>query len=45
MRFAGVKNREEGNEFLKTCLPKYNRQFGVASAKEADLHRLFKGKK
>jgi transposase len=45
MRLAGVNSHKEGNEFLKTYLPKYNRQFGVASAKEADLHRPFKDSK
>lgn len=45
MRLAGVKNREEGNTFLEAYLPKYNRRFGVAPAKEADLHRPFKDRK
>jgi transposase len=45
MRLAGVNNREEGNKFLIAYLPKYNRQFGVASTKEADLHRPFKDRK
>jgi transposase len=45
MRLARVNNREEGNKFLITYLPKYNRQFGVASTKEADLHRSFKNRK
>jgi hypothetical protein len=42
---AGVNNHEEGNKFLIAYLPKYNRQFGVVSAKETDLHRPFKDKK
>ena len=45
MRLAGVKNREEGNRFLKAYLPTYNRRFGVMPAKEADLHRPFKDRK
>ncbi len=45
MRLAGVNNREEGNKFLITYLPKYNRQFGVVSSKEADLHRSFEDRK
>jgi len=43
MRLAGVNNYEEGNKFLDAYLPKYNRQFGVAPAKKADLHRPFTG--
>jgi transposase len=45
MRLSGVNNNEEGNEFLAAYLPKYNRQFGVAPAKKADLHRPFKDRK
>jgi len=45
MRLAGIKNREEGNTFLKAYLLKYNRRFGVAPAKEADLHRPFKDRR
>jgi transposase len=45
MRLAGIKNREEGNAFLKAYLPTYNHRFGVAPAKEADLHRPFKDRK
>lgn len=39
MRLAGVKTKEEGNEFLKRYLPKYNRRFGVRAREEANLHR------
>lgn len=39
LRLAGVNSYVEGNKFLETYLPKYNRQFGVAPAKKADLHR------
>jgi hypothetical protein len=45
MRLAGINNREEGNQFLAFYLPKYNRRFAVAPAKEADLHRPFQDKK
>lgn len=45
MRIAGVNNREQGNKFLDAYLPKYNRRFRVAPAKEADLHRPFKDRK
>jgi transposase len=45
MRLAGVNNYEEGNKFLVSYLPKYNRQFEVAPAKKADLHRSFKDRK
>lgn len=44
MRLAGVNNHEEGNKFLALYLPKYNRRFAVAPAKEADLHQPFKDK-
>jgi hypothetical protein len=39
MRLKGIKYVEEANEFLKTYLPKHNRQFKKAAASEADLHR------
>jgi hypothetical protein len=39
MRLAGVKNKEEANEFLEGYLPKYNERFGKLPAKEGDLHR------
>jgi hypothetical protein len=45
MRLSKVNSCEEGNRFLETYLPKYNRRFGVASAKEVDLHRLFQDRK
>jgi hypothetical protein len=45
MRVARINNHEEGNGFLASYLPKYNRQFRVAPAQEADLHRPFKDKK
>ena len=45
MRLAGVNSHGEGNMFLDSYLPKYNRKFRVTSAKEADLHRPFKDRK
>jgi hypothetical protein len=38
MRLSKVNSYEEGNKFLEEYLPKYNRQFGVAPAKNVDLH-------
>lgn len=39
MRLAGVKTKEEANEFLKTFLPLYNKRFGKEPLREANLHR------
>lgn len=39
MRLAGVKTKEEANQFLETYLPKYNRRFSVKARDEANLHR------
>ena len=39
MRLAGVKTKEEANEFLERYLPKYNRRFCVKARDEANLHR------
>jgi len=39
LRLAGISTIPEANEFLKTYLPKFNAQFGVAAAKEGDVHR------
>src|SRR3989338_447867 len=39
MRLAGVKTKEEANEFLERYLPKYNRRFSVKARDEANLHR------
>ena len=39
MRLAGVKTREEANEFLEKYLPIYNRRFGVKAREETNLHR------
>lgn len=39
MRLAGIKTKDEANEFLKGYLPVHNRRFDVAPAKKGDLHR------
>ena len=39
MRLAGVKTKEEANEFLEKYLPIYNRRFGVKAREETNLHR------
>jgi len=39
MRLAGVKTKEEANQFLETYLAKYNRRFSVKSREQANLHR------
>lgn len=39
MRLAGVKNKEEANEFLEIYLPKFNRRFGRLAIHSEDLHR------
>ena len=42
LRLAGISTQEEGNAFLETYLPKYNKKFRVAPAQDADLHRPFR---
>jgi len=39
MRLAGVKTKEEANQFLETYLPKYNQRFCVKAREGANLHR------
>jgi len=39
MRLAGVSSIEEGNRFLETYLPVYNKRFRVLPVGQADLHR------
>ncbi len=39
MRLAGIRTKEEANQFLETYLPKYNRRFRVQAREQADLHR------
>jgi transposase len=43
MRLAGVRSKDEGNAFLETYLPAYNRRYRVSPAKDTDMHRRFKG--
>ncbi len=38
MRLAGIKTKEEANEFLKGYLPKHNKRFSVPALKKEDLH-------
>jgi len=42
MRLAGISTQDEGNVFLETYLPKYNKQFRMSPAQDTDLHRPFK---
>jgi len=42
MRLAGVRSKDEGNAFLQTYLPDYNRRYRVSPAKDTDMHRRFK---
>lgn len=44
LRLAGVKSKDEANEFLEGYLPTYNERFSVLPAKEGDLHRKAPGK-
>jgi hypothetical protein len=39
MRLAGVKSKEEANQFLETYLPKHNHRFSVEARSGEDLHR------
>jgi len=45
MRLAGIKTKDEANEFLGWYLPKHNKKFSISPAKEANLHRKPPGKK
>lgn len=38
MRLKGIKTKEEGNEFLKGYLPRYNQRFRVCPARDVDVH-------
>lgn len=38
MRLRGVKNKEEGNEFLEVYLPEFNKKFKVFPANDTDVH-------
>jgi transposase len=39
LRLAAISTIPEANRFLETYLPKFNKQFGVQSAKKGNLHR------
>lgn len=39
MRLAGVKSKDEANEFLRWYLPVFNRKFSVEPAASQDMHR------
>ncbi len=39
MRLAGIRTKEAANDFLTEYLPKHNRKFSIAAAKEGNLHR------
>jgi len=39
MRLLGISSIQSANKFLKTYLSKFNKQFSVKPANEADLHR------
>lgn len=39
LRLADISTIREANEFLKTYIPKFNAQFAVTPAAQADLHR------
>jgi transposase len=45
MRLAGIRNKDEGNAFLESYLPDYNRRFRVSPAQDTDLHRPFKDRR
>lgn len=39
MRLAGIKSKEEANQFLQRYLPIYNRRFDKKARSQANLHR------
>ena len=46
MRLAGIKSKDEANEFLGAYyLPKHNKKFSISPAKKANGHRKAPGKK
>ena len=45
MRLAGIKTKDEANEFLEWYLPKHNKKFSISPAKKENLHRKSPGKK
>ena len=45
MRLAGIKTKDEANEFLELYLPKHNKKFSISPAKKANLHRKAPGRR
>lgn len=43
MRLASIKTIEEGNQFLKDYIPKYNNIFSKKAVKDVNLHRSLDG--
>jgi hypothetical protein len=43
LRLRKIKNIEDGNEFLREYLPKFNEKFSKRAAKDTDLHRPLDG--
>jgi hypothetical protein len=43
MRLRGIKTIEEGNQFLKEYISKFNKQFSKKPMKEVNLHRPLEG--
>lgn len=39
MRLEGISSLEDGNNFLKQFIPKYNNKFGVEASSKEDAHR------
>jgi len=39
LRLANISTAKEANEFLKTYIPKFNKQFSVVPKNQSDLHR------
>jgi len=39
MRLANISTIEEANKFLKTYIPKFNKQFAVVAKNQSDLHK------
>jgi len=40
MRLANISTIKDANKFLKTYIPKFNKQFSVIPKKQANLHKL-----
>lgn len=44
LRLANISTQDEGNTFLETYLPKFNKQFGVEATNTSDLHNILSKK-